>query len=130
MSETMEQLKARLNPAGAYTCDGCGRTNETGEWFAYRSFGHHFCTPCAHAFDAKAKRELLERIREDESDTPTDTQGTNEIMFPYCGYEFSDSWEMPESGTTHCPECDKEFDYERDVSVSYGTTRISEGDAS
>ena len=43
----------------------------------------------------------------------------DEETCPYCGYEFSDSWELPDDGEDECPECGKKFYYNRNVSVSY-----------
>lgn len=47
-----------------------------------------------------------------------------EIICPYCGYEYSDSWEMIDSGNETCEECGKEFKFERDVEVSYSTYKL------
>ncbi len=49
-----------------------------------------------------------------------------EITCPYCGYEFSDSWEygMEHDGDTdeeECPECDKKFYITMNVEVGYST---------
>jgi len=54
---------------------------------------------------------------------------TPDIVCPYCGHEFSDSWEIdPEdissSGEIECRECDICFLYTRDVSVTYSTMKI------
>ena len=48
----------------------------------------------------------------------------NELVCPYCGYEHSDSWEYDsDSGEAECDKCGKEFDYCRNVSVDYTTSR-------
>lgn len=48
---------------------------------------------------------------------------TDEIVCPWCGYRFSDSWEWEEdNGGIDC-DCGKSFDYERIVSVDYSTSR-------
>lgn len=52
--------------------------------------------------------------------------GTDEITCPYCGAEWSDSWEMSDSGEEICDECGNKFWYEREVSVSYTSHRISD----
>lgn len=43
----------------------------------------------------------------------------DEVTCPYCGYEFNDSWELPDSDEVECDECHKIFYYERNVSVTY-----------
>lgn len=52
-----------------------------------------------------------------------DHEYTDEIVCPWCGYEYSDSWECSEYGEEECPDCYNPFSYNRDVSVSYSTTR-------
>lgn len=47
------------------------------------------------------------------------------IKCPYCGYEEQDSWEYQgDSGEIECPECYKEFFYERILTVDYRTIEI------
>lgn len=56
-----------------------------------------------------------------------DHEYTDEIVCPYCGYEFMDSWEFrPESDIIRCYECDKAFEYERIIDVTYCTTKKDE----
>jgi hypothetical protein len=43
---------------------------------------------------------------------------TDEIVCPYCGYEFGDSYEYSE-GQTWCEDCGKEFSFYKYVSVTY-----------
>jgi len=45
-------------------------------------------------------------------------QYTNEITCPYCGHEFSDSWDYSDN-EVECPECDKAFTFERHTEVTY-----------
>ena len=52
-----------------------------------------------------------------------DTDCTNEIVCPWCGYEHSDSWEMGD-GETECHDCGRKFETEKDVTVTYSTSRI------
>ena len=52
-----------------------------------------------------------------------DHEFTSEIVCPHCGYEFSDSWESPNSGEMICCECDSEFTFEREVEITYSTTK-------
>jgi len=46
---------------------------------------------------------------------------TDEVVCPYCGYEYGDSWEWPDSGETECDECEKTFGYFRNVEVTYSS---------
>ena len=58
-----------------------------------------------------------------------DHEFTDSIVCPWCGYVDDSSWEYREdSGEVDCPECGKPFHFEREVSVSYTTTK-SEGSA-
>jgi hypothetical protein len=55
-----------------------------------------------------------------------DTNYTDEITCPYCGDVQSDSWEFPDDGVHCCDECDNNFSYVRDVSVTYSTSKAEE----
>lgn len=48
----------------------------------------------------------------------------SEIVCPHCGYEYSDSWEMTDSGVEECENCCKEFKFEREVEVTYSTYKL------
>lgn len=53
---------------------------------------------------------------------PIDHQYTRNLVCPYCGYEDLNSWECThDSGEEICGSCGEEFEYEREVSVSYTT---------
>lgn len=45
----------------------------------------------------------------------------DEVTCPYCGYKFSDSWRFNTNRCfcVECPECDKKFDVEPNVEVTY-----------
>lgn len=50
---------------------------------------------------------------------------TSEIVCPHCGYKQMDSWEYSgDSGEIDCGKCSEPFLYERQVSVSYSTSKI------
>ncbi len=50
---------------------------------------------------------------------------TDNVVCPYCGYEDEDSWELDDdSGETECGSCDKKFEYSRNRSVDYCTSKI------
>lgn len=53
-----------------------------------------------------------------------DTQYTNEITCPYCGEELGDSWEYGDNGEIDCGECEKEFYFNRDVDVTYCSSKL------
>lgn len=57
-------------------------------------------------------------------------EGTDEIVCPYCGYEFRDSWEIFLDGeciaTLDCPECEKEFSVKPNWDVTYYSSKIEE----
>ena len=67
--------------------------------------------------DNNIKIELVKN--EDE----IEHSSTNEVVCPWCGYEYRDSWELGDSGTEICPECWGEFRYNRTVTVDYSTKR-------
>ena len=49
---------------------------------------------------------------------------TDEVVCPYCEYEFSDSWEFADFETFECCECGKEFKIFRHVEVTYCTEKL------
>ena len=49
-----------------------------------------------------------------------DCMFTDEIVCPYCGQKFIDSWEYDDyDNEMYCDNCEKEFSYERKVKVTY-----------
>lgn len=58
--------------------------------------------------------------------TEIDHRGTDEIVCPYCGRAFPESYEFQDSGIENCDECGKDFRYRRDVLVSYTTETLSD----
>lgn len=55
---------------------------------------------------------------------PIDTAYEDEITCPYCWHVFQDSRELGDWWTTDCVDCDKEFEYWRNVEVTYSTRVI------
>lgn len=55
----------------------------------------------------------------------------DEITCPWCGYEYSDSWEVGQDqediGLLECEKCGKEFYATRNVSVTYSTVKATYG---
>ena len=60
-----------------------------------------------------------------------DHEYTKEIVCPYCGYKFSDSWEINSNeediGLVECGECEKEFYASRIITVDYSTEKARYG---
>ena len=60
-----------------------------------------------------------------------DHEYTDEIVCPFCGHEFGDSWEIDGSsedlGLIDCEECYKEFYAVRNISVCYSTEKAIYG---
>lgn len=52
-----------------------------------------------------------------------ETSCTDQIICPWCGNNFRDSWEM-DDGEWDCDECGKKFRVDHDVSITYSTSRI------
>ena len=58
----------------------------------------------------------------DLSDDAPNTYGRSEITCPFCGYEQGDSWERnDDSDTDICDGCDKEYKWEREITVEYSS---------
>lgn len=60
------------------------------------------------------------------NDTGYDTEYTKEMVCPYCGDEFSDSWQWNDSNAdaeVDCYECGKSFTLNVDFDVTYTTRR-------
>lgn len=55
-----------------------------------------------------------------------DTDHTDEIVCPYCGYEFSESYEYhgDDGQEVQCHHCDKHFELSVDHRVTFSTRRI------
>jgi len=56
-----------------------------------------------------------------------DTYYTSEIVCPWCGYEYQDSWAFEPSATARgeqCQNCEQTFWWETDIEVTY-TSRKS-----
>lgn len=55
--------------------------------------------------------------------TEIDHEFTEEVVCPYCGYEFSDSWEFSDNAEIECDECGETFISERNSEVTYSTQK-------
>jgi len=77
--------------------------------------GVYDCVDCA----LKDTLDCPRVVEEDE----IDCEYTDEIVCPHCGQMHSDSWVYSDSGIYDCEECEKPFSYERNVSVTYSTSK-------
>lgn len=60
------------------------------------------------------------------SDRKIDHEWTDEIVCPYCGYEFDCSYESlepDESDDIACNRCDEVFHAESDMTIRYTTSK-------
>lgn len=54
-------------------------------------------------------------------------EGSYEIVCPYCGYTFQDSWDFSDDASDlECDRCGRTFEYQREVSVTYSTKQKAE----
>lgn len=56
-----------------------------------------------------------------------DHEYTRNIICPYCGYEFTDSWDIESNEISFewtCCECENDFNVERHEIVEYSTEKI------
>ena len=59
------------------------------------------------------------------SDIKIDHEYTYDAVCPYCGHVDKDSWELTEDDDeTYCVSCEREYSYERNVSITYTTHKI------
>lgn len=54
----------------------------------------------------------------------------DEIICPYCGHKFTDSWEIRMNehgsiGTHECEKCGEEFKVYRNIEITYITEKLS-----
>ena len=62
----------------------------------------------------------------DEINCEVDHSFTEEVVCPYCGNVFGDSFEYDDTDSDTCPECGKEFTLERETTYTYTTWRKKE----
>jgi transcription elongation factor Elf1 len=66
-----------------------------------------------------------------EIDQDIDHEYTNEIVCPFCGSEFGDSWEVESGsedlGLQQCGDCDKHFYATRNITIDYCTEKANYG---
>lgn len=48
---------------------------------------------------------------------------TDEVVCPWCGQVSSDSWEYDDEGEEWCDQCEKDFTFVRNITVTYSTEK-------
>ncbi|CDN44016.1 hypothetical protein [Paenibacillus sp. P22] len=124
---SIENLLADIYPAGEKTCRSCGCVNRAGQSFTYRIFDGDYCPDCNKELKRKEAAEKKAEIIAGDRDTECE----DEITCPYCGHEFSDSFEHlngweEDLGNIECSDCNKTFRCTANFSVSYSTEKIEE----
>jgi hypothetical protein len=56
--------------------------------------------------------------------TEIDSACMDEITCPWCGYQFSDSWEMDDDDWEICEQCGKHFSWSRETRVTYSSQKF------
>lgn len=96
-------------------CDRC--KGKVGQGFGIHATGgfYHMAT-CWE----EVKQDFINNYEWDELKTTLE----QEMICPYCGYVQIDSWEIPgDDGIVECVRCEKEFDFTRNVEVTFSTSR-------
>jgi len=107
-------------------CRICGKENPKHIWYCEE---HYRCEDCGTKEDLVVRNEGClcdqchkKRVKKRIAEFDGDTYYTDDVICPYCGYEFSDSWEMSE-GEHDCYDCGNVFNMKRDVTVEYITKK-------
>ena len=101
-------------------CDRCNA--EVGKGFGIYAIGGFYHRDSCWE---EEKQELIKQYKWHEHKTSLE----HEMICPYCGYEQRDSWEIPgDDGTVECGRCEKEFDFTRNVEVTFSTTPLAKED--
>jgi len=90
-----------------WKCDDCG-TKE-------KLCGYTYALLC----DACHTKRVNKKIAKFTDDTCFE----DDIICPYCGYKFQDSWEFGDNEEADCPECENSFDVEVIREIKYTTTK-------
>lgn len=95
-------------------CVDCGKTRDqiTGTaWYHPNGFQ---CDPCRVIM---VDNQIVAFQKSEKS-----TKYTDNLTCPHCGNEENDSWEVePDSGERECGNCNREYFYERQMTVEYIT---------
>jgi len=97
-------------------CDKCGLKVERGEGI-YASGGFYHKEPCWE----EVKKEFINSYEWEELKTALEDNAT----CPYCGHIEINSWELcGDDGTNICGRCEKEYNFTRNVEITYSTSPI------
>lgn len=64
----------------------------------------------------------IKRLKADKVLDEIDHRYTDQLICPYCGYEFTESWELGEDGEVDC-DCGKRFSFYSETRVNYWSDR-------
>lgn len=110
----------------ALKCRVCGKPDPK---HLFHCEEHYHCADCGTREGLCTYTEAVlcskcheKRVEKRIAEFDGDTDGTDEIVCPHCGYECSDSWEKSE-GVRECGDCGREYEVEREVTVTYSTTK-------
>jgi len=124
ISDAGKAIMEKTHPAGSQECADCGKLNIAGEYFFLKpglTMGR-LCTNCRRTDDKKRADEQAELYRRGE-EIP---EHTDEITCPWCGYEDQNSGECPDDDDQNeCGNCGGIFSYEREVTVTYSSSRVT-----
>lgn len=97
-------------------CDKCGLKKEdiTKENSLVHRENGLICDKCF-------KEVVLKRIENFDEDT---SYG-DDIVCPYCGCVYEDTYEWNDSGEYTCDDCVNNFSYSKDISISYSTEKVA-----
>ncbi len=80
-------------------------------------------TICYNCLRKKIEDEMVEYAKKFNE---IDHRFNPVVVCPYCGCKDDDSWEITESGEYTCGHCESDYFVERNVEVTYSTSKISE----
>ncbi len=110
----------------AIKCRICGKPNPE---HIFHCEEHYHCADCETRAGLCTYTEAVlcgdchkRRVEKRIAEFDKNTDYTDEIVCPHCGYEHSDSFEMSE-GEQECRDCGRPFEVTRDVQVTYSTTK-------
>ncbi len=108
-----EATQSAPHSANEYVCPSCHRRNEAGEYFPL-AMGipfhlAHLCPPCLQTHELNRIETQREQMREKVSRSPyadpNETQGTDEVICPYCGAGISGNRRRGRSNLRGMPAC-------------------------
>ena len=112
----------------AITCNICGKPDPEN---IFRCDEHYRCDDChtreglcTYTEGVLCSKCHTSRVAARTAAFEGDTEDTDEVICPHCGYLHPDGWEMTE-GARHCADCCQPFDLTRIVTLNYTTTKAT-----